>query len=377
MLPSQSYSSQALTKSARQAFNTLADTMIYLKRSRELAKKVEEARDQAERRLVSLETFKVDVSDDITRLKGVLGESRAAELSRQVSGFTSTAVDQMKQKLNVEAQKEMSTLDSDLDSEKTKAVKSLEAFLSTSPLPLIDRSIEVDFQDAAYAASARYRCQDNIEYEFSLDTKMNPFFKAQCKLGALDRTLRIPVALGKSWLKKDPVPDLRSLEQYVVSKAEATETSLLVESADQEGQALVKIIYTRHGDHASLSVVYSNGAESVDVTSEPGLNAHMNSDSFVRVMERIWLAMNDLEKRKISVSKIICDNHSLLEDMTYNEFFLKCWQAISGPIKELLRLSSEKRVSSDESLDRPYVREKLKALGPESVEIADVIGVEV
>jgi hypothetical protein len=151
----------------------------------------------------------------------------------------------------------------------------------------------------------------------------------------------------------------------------------MVESADDEGQSKVKMVYTRHGDHASLSISYSGAEGSVEVTSEPGLNVHMNSDSFIRVMERIWLAMNDLEKRKIAITKIICDNRSLLDNLDYDEFFSKCWQAISEPVKETMRLSSEKRLTTEESLDRPYVKEKLKGLGAESVQIGAIIGVEV
>jgi hypothetical protein len=376
MLPSQSYSTQAQVRSAKQAFGSLVDSMIYVQRTRELERKIEETTEQAEKRLIALETFKVDVSDNISKLKQVLGEARTAELAKQIVGFSSTAVDQMKQKVNLENQSQISLLESDAKSEKTKAIKSLEAFLSTSPLPIIDRAIEVNLQDGAYASKVRYRCLDNIEYEFALDTRYNPYFKAQCLVGTLDRTLRVPVALGKSWLKREPVPDIRSLEQFIITRVEATETSLIVQCSDQDGQSEVRIVYTRSGDHVSLSVFFTANGATVDITSEPGLNAHLSSDSFSRVMERIWLATNDLEKRRITITKLIFENHSLLENMDSKEFFLKCWGAISESVRETMRLSSEKRVSFDETLDRPYVKERLKALGPEAVEIADLIAVE-
>ncbi len=350
--------------------------MIYIQRTRELERKIEETTEQGEQKLIALETFKVDISDNVSKLKQILGEARTNELAKQIVGFSSTAVDQMKQKLNLEIQSQISLLESDCKSEKTKAVKSLEAFLSTSPLPIIDRAIEVNLQDASYASKVRYRCLDNIEYEFALDTRYNPFFKAQCLVGTLDRTLRVPVALGKSWLKREPVPDIRSIEQFLIKRVEATETSLIVRCADQDEQSEVKIVYTRNGDHLSLSVFYTANGATVDITSEPGLNAHLNSDSFMRMMERIWLATNDLEKRRITITKLLFENHSLLENLDSKEFFLKCWEDISESVKQTMRLSSEKRVSFDETLDRPYVKERLKALGPDAVQIAELIAVE-
>lgn len=372
MLPSQSYSSKSQGRSVRQAFTSLADAMLYLQRLRELERKREESKEQSESRLIALETFKVDVAEDVSKLKEILGEARTNELSKQIVGFSSTAVEMMKEKMNQESQRQLATMESDYNSEKTRAVKSIEAFLSTSPLSIIDRSIEVTLQDGAYAAKARYRCQENIEYEFLLDAKVNTFFKGQLRLGVFERNLRIPIGLGRSWLKKEPVPDYRSLEQFVVSYAEATETSLVVECSETEGEDRVKLIYTRHGDHASLTLQYSHTAGTIDVTQEPGLNVHLDSDAFIRTMERIWIAMNDLEKRKVAITKIICDNRSLLETLEFSDFFTKSWKSISGSVREAMRTRAKE---DQEALDKDFVSEKLKSLGAEADEISDLLQV--
>ena len=372
MVPSQSYSSKAQGRPAKQAFTSLVDSMLYLSRLQELERKKEESKEQAARRLIALEAFQVDVSEDIAKLKEILGEARTNELSKQIGGFSSTAVEMMKEKMNLETQKHLAEMDSDYNSEKTRAIKSLEAFLSTSPLSVIDRSIEATLQDGAYAAKARYRCQESIEYEFLLDAKVNTFFKGQLRLGVFERNLRIPIGLGRSWLKKEPVPDYRSLEQFVVSYAEATETSLVVESSETEAEDRVKMIYTRHGDHASLSLQYSHATGTVDVTQEPGLNVHLDSDALIRTMERIWIAMNDLEKRKVAVTKIICENRSVLETLDFSEFFKKSWKAISGTLREAMRMSSK---DDQETLEKAFVKEKLKSLGSEASDIADLLQV--
>ena len=376
MTPSQSFSTQSQAKSVKQSFLSLADAMLYLKRNRELEQKIIETKDLLDKRLIALETLKVDVSDDLAKLKELLGESRTADLSRQISGFSTAAVDQLKAKLTQEAQEQLGLFSSDSDTEKTKIVKCLEAFLSTTPLSLIDRSVLLDLQEATYASRARYRCQDNVEYEFSLDTKISPFFKSRFKPGQLDRTLKVPVGLGKSWLKKDPVPDFRNLEQFTLTSAEATETSLMVESASEDAEERLKMIYTRHGARVSLSLIFSSAGKSVDITSEPGLNAHLDSDKFIRLMERIWLAINDLERRKIALTKLVSNNNSILENLDSMEFFMKSWEAIAEPVREAVK-SSSNRVSSDDALDKRTVKEKLSVLGSDATQIAGVLGIEI
>ena len=83
-------------------------------------------------------------------------------------------------------------------------------------------------------------------------------------------------------------------------------------------------------------------------------------------MERIWLAVNELERRKISLTKLVCNNKSILENLDCEEFFSKSWQVIAKPFKDMMRSSNGNNVLHDEILDRKTIKEKLKALGPES-----------
>ncbi len=374
MTPSQSFTSQTPTKSVKQSFLSLVDAMMYLKRSKELEQRIGEAKDLLDKRLIALEALKVDISDEISKLGELLGEARMNDLSRQVSGFSAAAVDQLKQKLNQETQRQLSLFLSDSNTEKTKTVKSLEAFLSTTPIPIVDRSVIVMLQDATYFSKARFRCQDDIEYEFLLDTKLSPLFKSRFKPGQLDRALKVPVGLGKSWLKKDPVPDFRSLEQFLLKSAEATETSLVVECSSEDTEEQLRMVYTRHGPRVSFSLIFSHGEMEVDITSEPGLNAHLDSDKFIRLMERIWLSVNELERRKIALTKLVSDNNSVLENLDCDEFFLRSWRAISVTLREIMK-SSGGQYADDETLDKKTIMEKLKALGQEKSHIADLLDV--
>lgn len=379
MMPSQRHISPPELRSVRQSFMSLVDAMRFLQHNQELEAKIAEAKDLAEKRLLSLETLKVDIFESFSSLKEIVGSARTQELSAQIMGFATTAIDQMKQKVGEESQKQLELLTSDYKSERTKTIKSLEALLATSPLPLIDKSVIIELQDSAYRAKARYRCQEDIQYEFSLDTKTSPFFRIPFKLGQFDKSLKIPVGLGKSWLKKEPVPDFQRIEQYVVVRAEVTETSLIAECSDPEKDAHLKVVYSRQGNHATLSLSYSQANIAVDVTGEPGLNIHLDSEAFMRTTERLWLGINDLERKKIAITQIVCDNKPILESLDCADFFAKSWSVIAPRVKQLTKKGSNGSSSFDvdlEVFDEKMVREKIKLLGQDATELAQLLNVD-
>ena len=378
MLPSQHYLSSPEERLVKQAFSSLVDSMRYLQRSKELDRSIVETKDSIETRLLSLETLKIDITEAIEKLKDGLGEARVQELSKQVMGFTTIAVDQMKEKITAESQKQLDQLVFDSKSERTKTVKSLEAFLAVSPLALVERSIVVEFKESAYGAIARYRCEDDIQYEFSLDTKASPFFRGIFRLGQFDRTTRIPIGLGKSWLKKEPVAEYQRLDQYILLGAEITESSLIAECLDSEKEARLKIVYTRQGTHSSLTLQHTQGGVTVDVTADPSLNAYLETEGFIRSMERLWLGINDLERRKVGLTKIVNSGKSILEDLDCENFQEKSWKAMAPKIREQIGKTStlgEGPLTRDsETLDSRAVREKLKVLGPQAGQVAALLG---
>jgi hypothetical protein len=352
--------------------------MRCLARSRELDDESEQARVLGKEKISSLEVLLGQISGSIDKMKETLGEARSQELSKKIVGFSSTVFDQTKDRITEETEKQVQQLIADSKSEKTKTLKNLEAFLATSPFTIVDRSIDVEKKEAAYGAVAKYRCQDDIEYEFSLDTKASPFFRSQLSPVQFDRSLKLPIGFGKSWLKKDPVPDFEHLDEYVVKSAEATETNLIAEFVDPQKDSTVRGVYSRQGTHTSLSLHYTDVGKSIDISADPNLNANLDSDSFVRVMEKLWLATNDLEERKISLVRLSCDGKDVLEGLQADEFIQRAWKVVAPRVKNALKESSSGTDSKIKLLGEPFdvgmVMEKLKSLGDQANEIAFAIG---
>ena len=100
---------------------------------------------------------------------------------------------------------------------------------------------------------------------------------------------------------------------------------------------------------------------------------HLDTESFIRSTERIWLGINDLERKKISLSRITCDDKPVLEDWKSADFLTKAWKAIAPRIREAMKVKGDKSTSDSDNLDEKTVIEKLKTLGPQAEQIISLL----
>ena len=182
-----------------------------------------------------------------------------------------------------------------IESEKTKTYKSIESFLSTSPIPVLEAVIRQKFSDGVYSARCNYRCANDIRYEFSLDTKKSSIFAQEFKISSLGYEVKLPISLGKSWLKKRPIPEYERLDQYVLSESEATEGHLIANFAHPERESQVRVVYSKQKGPSSplLEINYKDREKNVHIIHEPGLNRFLKTESALKAMDR----MGEVERK--------------------------------------------------------------------------------
>ena len=161
-----------------------------------------------EKRLIALETLKVDISDEVTKLKDQLGEVRTTNSRSKSLVFRLRQFDQLKQRLNQEVQKELDTFSSDFDSGKNETGEVPRGLLiyNTSPT---DRSFHYSsLQDATYAWMTR--CQNApgaMSVCFFSRHEAEPVFrKSGSNLVSWTERSKCRWGLAEAWLKKDPGP---------------------------------------------------------------------------------------------------------------------------------------------------------------------------
>jgi hypothetical protein len=239
------------------------------------------------------------------------------------------------------------------------------------PFSLLDKSINLKLLDVAYAASARYNCADNIQFEFSLDCKRSTVLDKEFKLTSPEGEIKVPISLGKSWLKKEPAPEYEELDHYVLSAAEVTEPHLTATYVYPEKSSTISMINSKRDSHASLTVEYQSPDAKINVTSEPTLNKFLNSEQIDKASEALGRSILELENYKIDLVRLVSDGKAVFEEgkLDVQQFLAKAWGIIEPEVEAVLSEGGSAgegdMASSDgkEVLNRAFVRQKIDSLG--------------
>jgi hypothetical protein len=337
----------------------------------EREEKVREIEETNKRQNASLDKMKEEFTDVVVSHQDTLGNQLAGELEKQVSSLTLVAVDIARKKVERKNSTELKDGQIALESERKKTFKSLEAFLATVPFSLLDKSINLKLLDVAYAASARYNCADNIQFEFSLDCKRSTVLDKEFKLTSPEGEIKVPISLGKSWLKKEPAPEYEELDHYVLSAAEVTEPHLTATYVYPEKSSTISMINSKRDSHASLTVEYQSPDAKINVTSEPTLNKFLNSEQIDKASEALGRSILELENYKIDLVRLVSDGKAVFEEgkLDVQQFLAKAWGIIEPEVEAVLSEGGSAgegdMASSDgkEVLNRAFVRQKIDSLG--------------
>ena len=357
-------------RALKQSFSSLVDAMRFAYHKEQLESKIGEMESRSKKVLQDLDDLNGKIESLVKSLGEEVGQDSLDELSSQISGFSHLAVEQTKAKVDSKNQVELSDVTSQRDSEITKIRQSIEAFVATSPFVILDKVISVKLLDGAYEGRGVYRCADDIQYEFSYDTKKSRVFSKEFRLSTFEKEFRVPISLGKTWLRKDQVPDYERIDQYALVSAESSEPNLIVIFKHLEKESRLRVVYSKHDSHSSLSIVYSDSQRSVDITSTPSLNRFLDSEPLEKTMERLWLAILDLENYKAGVTKLVSDEINVLDQkLDCFEFFAKSWRIIAPRVIEEMKSSGD----SDDRLTVSYALERIGLLGENADPILEIL----
>ncbi|MDA4127293.1 MAG: hypothetical protein OK452_08870 [Thaumarchaeota archaeon] len=358
----------------KQAFSSLIDAMRDAQRMHEREDKIREIEETHKRQLAALEKLREEITGVVLSHKDILGKELAGDLENQVSSLSLVAIDLTRKKIEEKYSTMLKDKDNQiaLESERTKTFKSIEAFLANLPFSLLDKAINLKLLNGAYAANARYNCENNIQFEFSLDCRRSTVLNKGFTLTSPDGEIKVPISLGKSWLKKEPAPDYEGLDHYVLSAAEVTEPHLAATYVYPEKSSTISIISSKRDSHASLTVEYVLSGSRTNITSEPALNKFLNSELIDKSSEALRRSILELENYKIDLVKLISDGKAIFEEGKFDlqQFLAKAWRIIEpavvaatlregGPVGEGDAVSSER----EEVFDRTFVRQKIISLG--------------
>ncbi len=323
---------------------------------------------ESNERLARLDGFHREISVPLERLKERDDADYVDRLSTQVKEFVGAAVEQAKSRASEEDAKELSEVASRMTSEKTKALKSLESYLVSSPIPLMERTLTVRLGDSGYEAEVHYSCKGNISYRFTLATQNSRFFHRGFRFSAQGKRINLPVGLQRTWIRKEPTPHYEKLERFSLTSAEVSERHIIAEFFNEETQAKVRMAGAGPDGEGIPSIEYSENGKVTNVTNDTGLNKYIDSMAMAEAIRDLRSELLSLEKNKAALKELTLDGEDVLEGLEFLRLLKAVFGVMGSTYKSLVQNMAARPLKTRNGvLTLSQIRERLALLGPSSV----------
>lgn len=359
------------------ALTDLLDAISYSDRAMEDQKDLEEFNNQIKARMDRVDRIKDDISKLLKTFQEESGSTGFQEYADQLLEFTGVLLGRYKDKVSKDIASNQQEIINSVESDRSKATKSAEAFLARDPIPVNERNFSIKFTEGAYDVRIKNRCPRDIYYEFAANTKNSDLLKSQLYFAALSKGYKIPVRTAETWISKDPAVDYERMDRYYLDSAELTKQNLSVIFVDPEKESQFRIVLSRADSSIFLDVEYSDKLQKVDVTSQPALNNKLESGELTSIMDRLTRSIADLQEKKLKLLKLNLRDNDVLTKMNYFDLIITIFGIIEEDVSNLITrlLAGEKiTISGNDVLDSEFMKDKLAMFEERAKEVAAAIG---
>lgn len=332
----------------------------HAKGQEESARNVESSLEAA---LNRLETQTEDLSALLASMKSEQ-ESVLKDLSQQLQGFLETAKEQAKGKLQKKAKEQADEYRSSSMSERDKALKSLEAYLASDPLPVVEQVVRAKATEGVYEAEAKYECEGGMRYSFRLAAQNSKLFHQPLTLSQLGYELKVPVRFSKALLGKSRVPGFERLDQYILADAETTGGRLRASFVKEGDGSKMKVITSGNQKEGFVGLEYSDQAREVNVMNDPSLVAFVDVEGIKKAVEEVVKELVDLSTKKVALLRLSLNGDQPMGSIDCDQV-LSLVLGVMGPAyRELVKKMApgDAMSGNNDELTLDFVTKRLKIL---------------
>jgi hypothetical protein len=358
--------------SLRQTVTHLFDAVRYGTHAKELDEEFRGTEEGLQTELAMLEVKTEEIMNLVSSMKNA-SEDAIRGLSTQLEEFLSTAKAQAIDKLERKARKEMEDYRNTAASERDKAIKSLEAYLASDPLPVVENVVQVRLTEGLYEARSRYECEGGLKYDFRLAAQNSRFFDHELTLSKLGYELKVPVRFSRALLK-GRVPGFERLDQYVLVDAETSGGRIRANFERAGNTAKLKVVTSGSDDHGFVGLEYSDQTESVNVMNDPSLLAHVDLDIIRKAMGDLVKELSELAKKKVALLRFSLNGEESLDEVDFHAVLQMVLNILGPSYSSLVKKISAGSPTDD--LSRGFLEERLKVLGGLSGPVAQSLGLQ-
>jgi F0F1-type ATP synthase membrane subunit b/b' len=364
--------------SLKQTITHLFDAVRFSDHVKELEDSARNIEGDLQMALNKLEAQTEELTNLLAAMK-VEKESVLKDLSQQVDGFLATAKEHAKAKLEKSATQQLEDFRRAIATERDKALKSLEAYFASDPVPVVENLIQVRLNEGVYEARSRYECEGNIRYDFRLAAQNSRIFHQPFSFSQLGYELRVPVRFSKALLSKTRTPGFERLDQYVLADAETSGGRLRANFEKPGNGAKLKVVTSGNQADGFIGMEYSDQIQAVNVMNDPSLVAFVDMDALKKATGELVTELADLASKKVALLRLTTNGEQPLSEINCRELLQKVI-GVMGPAyrASIKRIATGVPMGSGDDIDFEFVQGRLKVLGGElSSSVSQSLGLAV
>jgi len=310
-------------KQVLDGLSELFDAVLHGEKVNENSKKSDELEEELKRRLDDLRELITNVVGLIDEYVESSADPECRGFAESVGRFVSAAAQQEEGRLKQKFNDEKRLIEAMTNSEAEMARIGIESFLMHNPLKINEGHVLLSMVEDSYLVKGKYKCAGGIEYEYILDSKASSILSRPLTPASLGLKIRLPIRIGKSWMKQSTSPQMVKIDKYMLKEADATHKSLFYVLTNPDDADEVRVVYTKNERASLVAVGFKDLSGLVDVSGDPTLSKHLNAEAFKDLSEMILNTLLQLTNHKLKLTKLTVDDANVLEKHMYYEFLLR------------------------------------------------------
>ncbi len=313
----------------------------------------------------TLDSLILELKNVLTNFDATKAGVNFDDAKAKIIDFATMAIQQVKEKINKQSKDDAGNLKQKMDSDLNKAMGSLNLFLSNDPFKIIDYTVYLKNTNNSYEGRVLYRCDDNISYEFTLNSGLIPGLKADLYSSSIVKGIKLPVRKGKSLMSQEIAVDYEKMDKYFIKYGELSPKYLTLTIFNSDTGSSINFFYPVEKPEM-MKIVYRDESGEVEVENDPVLNKYIDYSAIKSYLNNVISLLRDLMSKRKSVSALKFNDQDLFESNDFSKLMIyaitKYRDIITGDIQKGI-ITKDMIINRIANIDENTSKQVMQLLG--------------
>ncbi|HMB44300.1 MAG TPA: hypothetical protein VKL21_00610 [Candidatus Methanoperedens sp.] len=315
-----------------------------------------------------------------TAISGAVASSKEQETlikyAEKSKEYFNKFIEESKTKFSDEILKEIAQLEKKIKEACEENRKILESFFIYDPIPIVDEKYTIRATEKGYSAQLKIDCESGISCLFHIASSESPFSRNHVRARDFVKDVQIPARMKKPFLKKELVPDIVNINDFIIVDLVLSDKELEVvfrKRLDIKAEAFRLRMKFEKEFSVEVSEKEENGTQR-SIDDIPELKNELN---YLRLQE---LGLKIIEKTKYLYPKkqkletILLEEKDVFDENFIFELMQKVAEIFAPTIAEIKKHSPSGEELSLKSEDEHGTRQEIYLKRSEIKDKLDEIG---